>query len=73
MEGDPQPAIIDQEAESQPDTDFGELAKYFIVRMIVALLVVFGSFAFKNINILLAIGGSLVGTLMTIVMPVVFY
>jgi len=43
------------------------------VRLFVVVLVTIGSFGFKNVNVILAIGGSLLGTAMTIVMPVVFY
>jgi hypothetical protein len=47
--------------------------KFYFFRTMMTLMVTCFSFFFPSINILLAVGGSVMGTLMTIVMPVMFY
>jgi len=64
---------LEQEPAEESGENFVVWAKFVLVRLFVVFLVTIGSFGFKNVNILLAIGGSILGTAMTIVMPVVFY
>lgn len=56
-----------------PENSSTEWFKYLTLRTSLCLMITLGSFMFPNINIMLAIGGSILGTLMTIVMPVMFY
>lgn len=43
------------------------------MRSLVVAFTTLGSFVFPNLNIMLALGGSIMGTCMTIVLPVMFY
>lgn len=48
-------------------------AKFLLVRALVVLLVTGTSFVVPSLNAMLTLGGSVMGTLMTIVVPVLFY
>ena len=46
---------------------------FVAIRLVVVILVVLTSFTFPNLNIVLTLGGSILGTIMTIIVPVMFY
>ena len=48
-------------------------AKYVFFRVLIVVTVLLLSFLVENINTMLVIGGSIIGTLVTIVIPVLFY
>jgi hypothetical protein len=50
-----------------------ETFKYIFWRTFIVLIVYFISLFVPNINILLTIGGSLLGVLLSIFVPVIFY
>ena len=49
------------------------MAKFIIFRVFIVFCVVFLAFLIPNINILLTIGGSALGTIVNIIIPVMFY
>ena len=50
-----------------------EIFKYIFWRTFIVLIVYFISLFVPNINILLTIGGSLLGVILSILIPVIFY
>ena len=50
-----------------------QMIVFVVIRMIVVAVVVLTSFSFPNLNLVLTLGGSILGTIMTIVLPVTFY
>lgn len=46
---------------------------YVVFRLIIVTIVLLTSFIFPNLNLVLTLGGAVLGTIMTIVLPVTFY
>lgn len=46
---------------------------YVFFRLVIVALVVLISFTFPNLNLVLTLGGSILGTIMTIIIPISFY
>ena len=44
-----------------------------MIRLSVVFIVVVTSFVFPNLNLVLTLGGSILGTTMTIILPIMFY
>ena len=59
-------------AEYEINSPF-RMMKYLCMRSSIVALTTLGSFVFPNLNVMLALGGSVIGTCMTIIMPVMFY
>lgn len=66
----------DDDIESEVDEEDWTCAKYFkfmVVRLLIPIIIFFISTLVPNVNIMLIISGALCGTLVTIVIPVLFY
>ena len=50
-----------------------QMIVFVVIRLVVVAVVVLTSFVFPNLNLVLTLGGSILGTIMTIVLPVTFY
>ena len=46
---------------------------YYVTRTIIVILITLCSFIVPNINIMLVLGGSILGTIVTVIIPVLFY
>lgn len=65
----------EEEAEAKDDEDWtcAQYFKFMIVRLLIPLIIFFISTLVPNVNVMLIISGALCGTLVTIVVPVLFY
>ena len=50
-----------------------EKVLFYMARLVVVFLIIFTSWILPNINVLLILGGSILGTIVSIVIPVLFY
>ena len=63
--------IIGQDAVNQPEEIIPWT--YYFMRAGIVYLIFITSFVIPNINVMLILGGSVLGTIVTIVIPILFY
>ena len=50
-----------------------ESFKFYFFRTFLVIAITLGSFVFPDLNLVLTIGGAILGTIMTLIIPVMFY
>jgi len=67
------PVEEDEEGDEEKPWTCLQLFKFLLVRFLIVVIIFFFSILVPNVNIMLIISGSLCGTLVNIVIPVLFY